>query len=765
MSHKKLFVLLVKSLEDPEMDKVAQKYMEEVEGEKNLFNCNGPYDHGLDMRGFDVTNIESQYQITTRAAKFETKLREDLEKAKRNVDDYGLPKKVVYFYSYPCTGNVILGYKKMARDEYGLILNIIEANNIAGASAIYSSLKDLLVEVSDYEKYQTDDEFFSDTKIRAFYDLMSFGTSTDIKHDILKSFIINHLNTNGKTSIEDSLTFLNEHFSTSIDSDYFTRFLQILRSERRIEIGSEHIELTIAEKDRIQKVIDNYRIEEGLLKKQLIEILKQYEVEEEVESVISHLGKLYESNYSSNLGEFTDRNTNIQDLRAATDEFKEFLITKVDGNKFDTDALTKDLIRITDQNEILSRIAAGRVYSRVNAPEKLQQYITQNNNNKEIFLDTNVIIYLIFVHYDANADFNSFHFPVAKNLLKFRKNHDLLLLTTRTYAIETANIFKDALSIVPYTKLKVFDALGGSNNIVYNFYLHLKDYGLLDSEIDSFEKFLAIFKFTQKIRDPKNNYLSEITYLLNSLEIVIETPDHYDIGKCVDLIVQDLKDNEKTKSSFAVNNDAIMMMRLGDEDVDVNPLDPIFCTWDLSLIRLRKKFFEEFPSCTKWMMYTPSRLMDHFSMMNFEVKSGTLSNEVLSILDEDFSFQSRTQSLLDTILNIINPEDEVGLKYTNKLAEIREKEIIEVERTEETRSTGLDNNSVDIVLKDLFVHYAFNNEEGKYFEVFKSIFTREEYFDDVFKILSDEILIVSDGGSTTESLYSKIDEVIAKMAT
>lgn len=764
MSHDKLFVQLVQSMEDPEMDKVAQKYMQEVEDEKLLFNCNGPYDHGLDMRGFDITDIKSQYQITTIAKKFEAKLREDLDKAKRNVEDFGLPNKVNYFYSYPCTSNTILGFKKLAKDDFGIVLNLIEANNIAGASAVYGSLKELILELSEYEKYQSDDEYFVDTKIRAFYDLMSFGESTDIKHEILKSFVLNHLNASGKIAIKESLAYINQHFSTSIDQGYFERFISVLRSERKVIIDAECIELTRDEKERIHNVIEEYKIEETLLKKNLIEVLEKFNLQNEVDLIITHLGKLYESNYSSNLGEFIDRNTNIQDFKTATVEFKDFLETKLE-EKTNGDALAKELIQVTDNNEILSRIAAGRVYSKVNAPEKLQQYIIRNNNNKKIFLDTNVIIYLLFVHYDSNADFNHYHFQAAKQFLNFRDRCGLLLSTTKTYAFETANIFKDAISIIPFTKLSIFEELGGSNNIVYNFYLHLKDNNLLDSDINSLEQFLAQFKFLQKSHDPDNNYLPQIKYLLDSLEIEIETPQHYDISKCIKLINDDLKDKEKTKSSFAINNDAIMMMRLGDDDVDVNPLDPIFCTWDLSLIRLRKKFFEEFPSCTKWMMYTPSRLMDHFSMMNFEVKSGTLTNEVLSILEEDYSFQTRTQTLLDTIINIIDPENEVGLKYTNKLAKIREKEILQIDRTEEAISTGIDTSSVDLVFKDLFVHYAFNNEQGKYFDVFKSIFTKEEYFDDVFKILTDEISVVSGQGTTTESLYLKIDDIIQRISS
>ena len=205
-----------------------------------------------------------------------------------------------------------------------------------------------------------------------------------------------------------------------------------------------------------------------------------------------------------------------------------------------------------------------------------------------------------------------------------------------------------------------------------------------------------------------------------------------------------------------------MLMRLGDEDVDINPIDPIFCTWDISLLRARKIFFREFPNCTKWLMYTPSRLMDNYSMMNFQIKQGTLSNEVLSILDEDFSFQAKTQSLLDTILVIINPEDEVGLKYTNALAELRQKEIVQINhKPEGIPEEGPETNAVDIIFYGLFTNYVMKGEEV-IFNSFKSIFTKQDLFDEVFAVLNNEITYVTSNGIVSQKLYTKMDELIEK---
>lgn len=760
MSKKKFYVQLIESLEDPEMDKVAERYLNEVEDEINVFNCNGPYDSGLDMREFDVTNINTQFQITTRAKKFEQKLKDDLKKAKKNVEEYSLPNKVTYFYSYPLTSAVILNYKKMAKDDFGIVLNLVEANTIAGAAKVYDSLGKLLIDISEIDKHRTKDGYFDDPKVRSFYDLMSFGSSTDIKHDIIKSFVLNHLIQNEPCVKDELLSTINSHFSTSIDSNYFDGFLNKLKSEGRIKIEGDIVELNNSEREKLTELLNDYRDQEALLKKELHDVLVKYELVSEIDLVIAHLGKLYESNYSSNLGEFTDRKSNIQDLRTATEEFKKFISTKLDEQS-DSESLTKSLLKIADENEIISRIAAGQVYSKVSAPDKLQEYISQNNNNKDIFLDTNVLIYLIFNHYDSEAEFNSYHYPVSKQLLDFRDKYDLFYRTTSTYAIETANIFKDALSIIPFTKLSIFDSLGGSNNVVYKFYLHLKDYNRLEDHIETFEDFLLEFKFKQNKINPNYNYLPQISHILDTLAIDIETPDRYEISSAVEMINADLKEHERHKSNFAINNDAIMLNRLGDPDVDVNPLDPIFCTWDLSLFGVRNKYFEDNPNCTKWMMYTPSRLMDHFSMMNFEVKSGSLSNEVLSILEEDYSFQSRTQSLLDSMITIINPENEVGLKYANRLGKLREKEILEIDRKEESKSTGIETSSVDVVFKDLFVHYAFNSGEGA-FDSFKSIFTKDEFFDDIFNILQIEIESVSKIGVTSADLFKQIDEIILK---
>lgn len=762
MSQEILFVQLVKSLEQKEFDEISILYLKEVEGISNIVNCNGPWDSGLDIRSLNLSELQAQYQITIQEKNFEDKLNGDLEKAHNNVEEYGLPNKVFYFYSYPLSNTTILTYRRDAKERLNIILEIIEANALAEISTVYSNLRDFLFNAAEVYKYTNNSDFFDDPKVKSFYDLMSFGSSTDIKYNIIKSFLLNYLYTNGKKPEKELLTILNSHFQSQISITYFEVLCRRLKSEGKITLtGVKTIALTSDEKTRIDDVLQKYKVEEALLKKALSLLLKEFSVEIDVEELIIKLSELYESNYSINLGEFTHSEGAITDLKTATYSFSNYLKQKLtDSSKIEL--LSKRIFEISDRNEILSRISAGRVYSKVSDPDRLQEYICRHNQNKTIFLDTNVIINALCVYYEFDENYDKFHYKVANQLLRFCTKNNLHLKTIKSYVIETASIFKEALALIPFTKLKVFNDLGGSNNILYNYFQYLKDYSLLHEGTNSFEEFLKEFQIIIKKDKPDYNYYPQISHLLSQIDIDIEIPAHYDLGEVKELIEKDIRDNNYNKGPSAITNDSIMFMRLGDPEVDVNPMDPIFCTWDNSLFRVRKMFFEVFPGCTQWLMYSPTRLMDHYSMMNFQVKQGTLSNEVLSLLDKDFSFQERTHSLIDSILTVINPDNEVGLQYANKIAELRRSKIVQVDHKPDTSTdVGPVTHSVDIVFQCLFTNY-FQNKDEFYFDAFKALFTKKDIFDDVFSLLKKEVNFVSKYGTISEKLFTNFDEMIEK---
>ncbi|KQS47288.1 hypothetical protein ASG38_07470 [Flavobacterium sp. Leaf359] len=764
MSQKKIFSKLIQSFTDVELDTVAHMYLKEVEGNFKTINCNGPYDSGLDFRNINIDDIDYQIQATTIEEKnFEKKLFGDLKKAQDNVNNHNLTNKVKYFYSYPITNHTILNYRKKAKNEFGLNLEIIEANTIAEVATIYDNVKDTIFEVSNLGELQKkESSFFKDTKVRAFYDLMSIGSANDIKYNITKSYIIVYLKNNGESNQFGLFEKINEEFSADMSNDYLEGILRRMNSEKKIKKTKEYyIDLTDAERERITSVLDEYSIEEVLIRKKINEELELFDLSSKTDDVIVQLSKLYESNYAVNLSEFTFRNSTIHDLETSTIKFINYLVEN-GLEKHEAEKLASSLFKIADDNVILSRIAAGQVFSKISDPDRLNDYVSQHHRNKNVFIDTNVLINLILAHYDDSARYEDYHYKVACQFLKFAKKNDLKLKTIRYYAIEVTNLFKHALDLIPFTRLPYFDSLGKTGNLLYNFYQNLNDWGKLEEHVKGFEEFLREFEFEYKGTQTTFTYKNQMEYLLASLGVEIEEMDwQYDISIPRKQIEEVILRDHKSKSPFAIKNDAIMFMRLGDPDVDINPIEPIFCTWDMILNEARKLYFKEYPNCTKWFTYTPTRLMDHFSMMGMKVQQGALSNELLTILDDNYNFQEQTQSLLDSLKIIINPNDETGLKYTKKLAELRNKEIIQIHHVDQDEpEMEKQINPVDIVFNSLLLNYSSNEVTASRLDSLKILFTKEDKYDEVILILKEQIEYYSRNRKISDSLYTKIDELM-----
>lgn len=763
MSQAKLLRGLIGSLTDSEFDIIASIYLKDVDDMKNVIKCNGPYDSGLDFRASDFSEIQIQFQVTTIENSFVKKLNEDLEKAKNNTINFHLPNRVKYFYSYPLSNKSILEYKREAKTKFNIVLDIIDANCLAEVATYYDSIRQKILDFSEFDKFSKETEFFDNDKVRSFYDLMSTGSATDIKYNIIKSFVIHFLFTNGISNKFKVIENTNFQFKSNLSDDYMESIFRRMNAENIIKKnGDFEIFLTDHENKRVSNVLEEYRIEEAIVLKSISEIIDLYNIEIDSELIIVKLSELYESNYAINLSEFTHRNSTIFEFEESARKFKSFL--EEAGISLDkTDEVLTKLIEAVKSNEILSRIAAGQVFSKVSDPDRLEDFIRQQHLNKVVFLDTNVLINIICAHYEPNANYDNYHYKIAAQFLRFAQENGLVLKTIRRYAIETTRIFKNALKLIPFTDLPSFNSLGKTGNVLYNFYLHLSDWDLLEPHVHNFKDFLKEFRF--EMRNPKlqYSYRSQMEYLLDSMNVEIdELEDEYNLESTNGLIDRVLREDNKFKTTYAQNSDAIMICRLGDDDVEINPIEPIFCTWDIVLMKVRKLYFNEFPNCTKWFMYTPTRIMDHFSMMNFKVRTDSLTNELLTILDDNFDFQGKTQSLIDSVKTIINPNNEIGLKYTNKLADLREEHILQVDETsDKVNESKNDGNSVDLVFHSLLTKYLYDEDND--FDSLKRLFESEELYEEVIQVINLEVKSYSQTNKLNDSFFEHMDVLIKKV--
>lgn len=448
MSQQKLLLSLIESLSESELYDVAKYYLREVEGIENPIVCNGPWDSGIDI---STTSFEIQVQATVEHKNFEKKFFVDIAKAKINSDKKNLTNKVRYFYAHPISNTLLLQYKNRARNDYNIFVDIIEANRLAETSTEFRGLAQLLYDLSNLEQFQKESSYFDNVKVKAYYDLMSFGKVTDIKYNIIKSFILNYLFNNQSTTKEVLLLRTNDHFSSTMDDSYFVSVLARLSSEQKIKSTKEEVILLEKERERIKTVLQNYKIEEGLLVRDISEALKKQCVEVEVDEVIKLLSELYESTYNINISELTYKESTFSDVKTITQKIKDLIADVNPGHleENEIDSLVKLLVRIADSSDLLPRIAAGHVYSKVSDPDRLQRYVNQNLSNKTIFLDANVILNLILVDYENEANYNSFNYMIANQFYSFYKKNGLILKTIKNYTWEIAAIFKDAVVSLP----------------------------------------------------------------------------------------------------------------------------------------------------------------------------------------------------------------------------------------------------------------------------------------------------------------------------
>jgi hypothetical protein len=744
---------LVEALNDKELNDVALFYLNKIELINGISIVDGTNDSGVDLLSRDIDKIEQQYQATTtKENAFRKKLITDLEKAQKNIVDKNFPNKVLYFYSRKITTGKKTEFRKLALKDYKLKLNFISAEDLASEAIINDELKKKLLSINNISKSDFQNNQFDTAKGRAYYDLMTIGTSTDIKFNIIRAYVINLLFNQGQTSKEGILKLINSNFTSTITEHYFDVFIKKLQSKNCIKVNQNYIELKKTEQERIKNLQITLNEHETHLRKSLEIILNDFGINTSLDKIISEIISLSKSRFSDTYSELIEKKSDFKSFEKNVLDFKIFIETIIE-KKYIVENLIKEIIEFIDNNEFISIIASGSAYTNVNSLDNLENYIKQNHNNKSIFIDANVLIYLVLNFYDTDFVYENHRYKLINQFYKFSYTKALDLKTIYQYVIETANLFKYAYKLIPLTKGNYDYLISETNNVIYNFYINLKDNELLHDNED-FEKFLDRFGVNKSSYAHNNGIEKQITKILNSLEISTESKFNYDLTDTNELMMKHFVN--KNKSLKALQNDSLMFERLADSNVDVNPIEPIFCTWDFSLMAFREKYFSVNPNCTQWFMFTPSRLIEHFSMMSLTVGQGTLTNEVLLILEEDISFNNKTRSLIDNIITLIDTEDKIGLKYFEKINGIKQNEIYQIEDFSEKNEIkgGEIKTPADLLLSRFFEKFSDNRT------VLENFFRNENYIDDFTKLISNNLEYYLNNKKINTNFNSEIDIMI-----
>jgi len=625
---------------------------------------------------------------------------------------------------------------------------------------LYATLKHFPIlkhNISSYLNQHTVKNAVFDDKTKVLYNFISYGTNTiEIKQQLINSFILHHLSRIESDSILNISRLCNENFSINAENNFYKRLFNNLNQDNRLICIDSKLgiyKLTENEIKKIKAANDDFNFREQILIIEIKNELEKYNIENIYEEVILRLKELFEKNYNLDINEIYDNNNN-NDNAIYCREFLDYLLSKV--NKRDlVEEIFFNLLLICEQNDFLHRISLGNVFADISNYDNIQNYI--RILKREIYLDTQIIIYALCFWY-KDCDYENVYYRITKELFKLKEqNSNLRLYASSLYINEVAYHLKEALLLVPFEDLNIFK-IASSSNVFFRFYLYLKESNQLEDEVEDFGGFLTQFDvYYDDIYDKEYIQIATelITQYLESLDIEIVEIPKLDKEPAVEIFKSVLQTKEKSRQEITVNNDAIMLTYLstsGEHDVE-----PIFITWDTTFYEARKKYFEKFRGCELWHLFSPGKLLNHLSLLEFEVNPESLSNDFYSIL-YSADLQNKTENVIDSLTTLLDIDKEDRRKYINKLKEFGKKYVF----THDKESDSFEqeqNQPIEILINKLTYYYK-NYDTTHTFDDLKSIFSESVYFEQITSIIQRELENLINYNPDINNVYKQLDNLI-----
>ncbi|MDB2385291.1 hypothetical protein N9V96_02345 [Polaribacter sp.] len=217
-------------------------------------------------------------------------------------------------------------------------------------------------------------------------------------------------------------------------------------------------------------------------------LINENDSELEIRHVIEKLNAIYTSQNKLDINEVSNLMTE-EDASKEIKAFYDYVINcfQQNGNH---KTFLENIFKLCIENNFLAKLSAGKLFKNLLDNPDFSAY--SRRTNKEVFIDTPVLIYLLLVLKERNYEYDNYKFKIAKELFDLILSGDNTACynTTQHYIAELADHFKNATRLIPIHESGLFDSLGGSNNEVLNFYMSLKKDGVFT---DSFKKFIESF--------------------------------------------------------------------------------------------------------------------------------------------------------------------------------------------------------------------------------------------------------------------------------
>lgn len=299
---------------------------------------------------------------------------------------------------------------------------------------------------------------------------------------------------------------------------------------------------------------------------------------------------------------------------------------------------------------------------------------------------------------------------------------------------ETIRHLQNAEKISRFASDDVIARLGDSKNVFFNSYLRRRKIKPQKYNFSDYLEELVGYESDGPSGIVFGGLLDSAYKVLSMSGVEIISKDDLHDQRLDDSVWHYRNYGAASRKHQTIKNDIIACEILSDEKlhVDENRVGqiPFLVTWDSTQHDMRNVFRQRNKKFAEWLIYSPQRAVERFSMVDLKIGSGALKDTVLAIIDEDY-FNDSKNSLVDT-LAIFLGEDQVESSAVVSLLTKLSRKI--TEEAGDSHNQDLDNYNV---LNEVLI-YTQSEFKSDFAQV-RQLFSSDETSDAIFKLLSEVI--------------------------
>lgn len=599
--------------------------------------------------------------------------------------------------------------------------------------------------------------FNNDSNSQLLYEYINYGKSAnEIKNIIIDSFIIKQIYKCGPLPIEEIKTRVKKFSKSTITSSTVTRIVQKLVTKKKLKLDINKYILTEAEESNQKSLSDTYYANQSDFTKKLKKILLKYQIDESnKEKILDELYRFFEKNFNIDIQEIEDEvpdRTIFKNYEQLKDFFQNIGI-----NDSTFDEVFKDIIELCKNNDFIIKVSLGKAFSHISNPDLFDNYLRQQR--RDVFLDTQILLYALCISSDY-PDINNSFFKIAQTLINIPvEKANIKLYVLSPYIEELIYQLRQALLLLPYTRMKILKDKSISNNVFFKYFFELKRTNRLPPNIDTFEDYLSD-RFNLQEDDVYNSDFPSIcegalTGIINQeLNINIKTINNLkeiDIINAEQVFSHIYSGNSKEKAGKILQNDAIMGCYLFKTQFET---EPFFLTWDKSFNTFRKSYKDKYArkSSIIWHLFSPGQFINHIDLLNFKLDSENLTNDLISIAENSIYIKNETKRLIDVfnkfcdISNLSKNQREKYIELTSHL--FSDNDFVNaVTETNEHQSKPVER--FVNVINEIYEHYKKSSNH------YRELLSDESFYKELLKLLKTYIYSEED---TISNIFSYIDK-------